>query len=228
MSSRERRVEEWFEVPMLVVTVLLIFTLLTPLFFDLGPTYTALFALLNLLIWLAYYVELFTKLAVAKNKLHGLRRNWFLCFIAISPLFLPFRAIRLSRLISVFRLLGLQRYIKKMKKQVQELVYNVEYILITLGVFSILAALMMWQVESRFAGDITNLPDALWWAVITITTIGYGDIIPSSDQGKILGAIVSLMGTALFMVFVARVTTLFVDNKEYESLKRLIKEQNKS
>jgi len=227
MTAHERRVEEWFEVPMLVVTLLLIVTLLVPVVFDLSPSTTAIFALLNLLVWFAYYIELGTKLFVSKNKIHGLRRNWFLCLIAVSPLFLPFRAIRLSRLVSVFRLLGFQRYLNKLKSGIRDIVYSVEKILITLGIFSALAALMMWQVELRFDGNITSLPDALWWAVITVTTIGYGDMVPSSDQGKVLGAIVGLLGTVLFMVFVARVTTLFVSNKEYESLKRLIKEQNK-
>ena len=80
----------------------------------------------------------------------------------------------------------------------------------------------------RFDGSITSLYDSLWWAVITITTIGYGDVIPSSPQGKVFGGIVSLLGTILFMIFVARVTTMFVHNKEISDLKRVIEQQNRS
>ena len=60
MNSRkeEKKVEEWFEMPMLLVTLLLIFTLLIPILFELPRVWQILFATANLLIWLAFYIEL--------------------------------------------------------------------------------------------------------------------------------------------------------------------------
>ena len=110
-----------------------------------------------------------------------------------------------------------------MRSSLRELIYNIEYILITFTIFIFCSAFIMWQIEAHFDGSIISLADALWWSVITITTIGYGDVIPTSAEGKVVGAIVSLLGTILFMVFVARVTTLFVHDKDIDTLKRMIK-----
>jgi voltage-gated potassium channel len=213
MTSLERRVERWFEWPMIFVTLLLIFTLLMPLLFELPPFWIETFAIANLIIWLAFYVELGFKFAVSANWKETLKRNWFLCIIAISPLFLSFRLIYLSRLVGLTRVLGLQKLVNKLNQQVRRLVHSVEYILLTLAIFIVISAFVMWQVGSRFGGAIVTLPDALWWSVVTVTTIGYGDIIPLSLEGRVVGAIIALMGVVLFMVFVAKVTSVFIKNK---------------
>jgi voltage-gated potassium channel len=59
--------------------------------------------------------------------------------------------------------------------------------------------------------DFRSLPDALWWAVQTITTVGYGDIVPRHTEGRVIGAIVMLMGIALIAVVTATVTAALVD-----------------
>lgn len=228
LTARERLVEDWFELPMLVVTVCLALTLAVPALFALPDTWVRVFALLNVLIWSTFYLELFAKFAVAKSKLAMLKRNWSLVVITVMPVFLSLRLMRLSRLVSLLRFLRLQKSVAKLRKSARELVYNIEYILITISIFIVSTAFIMWQVEMRFDGSITSLYDSLWWAVITITTIGYGDVIPSSPQGKVFGGIVSLLGTILFMIFVARVTTMFVHNKEISDLKRVIEQQNRS
>ena len=211
---------------MLVVTVLLGVTLAVPILMPLSKEWAGIFAFLNLAIWCTFYIELAVKFYVAKSKFEALRRNWVLVLIAIAPLFLSLRFLRLSRLIGLIRFFRLQKSVSRLRKSVRELIYNIEYIFLTILIFILSAGFIMWQVEVRFDGSITSLADSLWWAVITITTIGYGDVIPSSPQGKMLGAIVSLIGTILFMIFVARVTTMFVQNKEARALRQVIERQN--
>lgn len=227
LTARERRVEDWFELPMIIVTLLLVFTLAAPLLVPMPDTWQRVFAFLNLAIWCTFYIELFVKFYVAKSKSAALKRNWSLVLIAIAPLFLSLRLMRVSRLVRLVRFLRLQKSVERLHKGLRELIYNIEYILITIVIFIFCAGFLMWQVEYRFDGSIVSFADSLWWAVITITTIGYGDVIPSSPQGKIVGAIVSLLGTILFMVFVARVTTMFVQDKEISELKRVIQKQNR-
>lgn len=225
LTAKERRVEDWFEPPMIVVTVILVFTLLIPVLFPLSVFWLKVFAAVNFIIWFAFYIELFTKLYVAKNKLSAMKRNWWLVVIAIAPLFVPFRLMRLSRLIGFVRLFRLQKAVQHLRKGARDLIYNIEYILIAFAIFSFCAAFIMWRIEVSYDGSILSLADALWWSVITITTIGYGDVIPSSNEGKVLGALVSLLGTILFMVFVARVTTLFVHDKDIDILKKMLRKK---
>lgn len=213
---------------MIAVTILLIVTLAIPLLLDLPAPWMQFFAFLNLGIWCTFYIELFVKLYVSHDKVVALKRNWVLVVILVAPLFLSFRFVRISRLVSLVRFTRLQKYVRKLRRGIQELIYNIEYILITLLACVFVTAFVMWQIELRFDGTITSLPDALWWAVITITTIGYGDVIPSSPEGKVFGAVASLLGTVLFMVFVARVTTLFIRNKDTAAIKRMIRESKGS
>ena len=228
LTAREKRVEDWFEVPMLLVTIFLVITLAAPFLFDLPPAWVSLLAFLNLLIWFSFYVELFTKVYVAKSKRQALRRNWTLVVIAVAPLFLPFRLVRISKLLGLIRFLHLYHYVNKLRKSVREVIYNVEYILMAFVGFIFASAFVMWRIEEQFDGSIGSMGEALWWSAITVTTIGYGDVVPDSPEGKIFGGIVSVLGTVLFMVFVARVTTLFVHDKEIDSLKRLVKQQKKT
>ncbi|MFT7645061.1 MAG: voltage-gated potassium channel [Candidatus Paceibacteria bacterium] len=220
LTKREQRVEDWFEPIMLTVTLLLVLTLAIPFIFSLPTTWVKVFAILNLLIWCTFYIELFVKVFVAKSKVGALKRNWALIIITIAPLFIPFRLMRLSRLLPFVRFIRLQNTIGHLKRSVRELIYNVEYILITFVIFILVSAFVMWQVEVNFDGSITSLADALWWSVMTVTTIGYGDVVPQSQEGKVVGGVVSLIGTILFIIFVVRITTMFVYDKEMVALKK--------
>jgi voltage-gated potassium channel Kch len=78
--------------------------------------------------------------------------------------------------------------------------------------FTMIAALVA-GVVVRLAdpGDFRSLPDALWWSVQTIKTVGYGDIVPRHTEGRVIAAIVMLMGIALIAVVTATVTATLVN-----------------
>lgn len=213
LTVLEKRVEDLFEWPMIFVTLLLIITMLIPALFELSPNWTETFAVANLVIWLAFYFELGVKFAVSSDWKETFKRDWFLCVIVLSPLFLSFRLVYVSRLVGLTRILGLQKIVRRLNNKIRSLVYSVEYILLTLFVYILISAFVMWQVELRYGGSITTLSDALWWSVVTITTIGYGDIIPASMEGRIVGSLIAMLGVVLFMIFVAKVTSVFLQRK---------------
>jgi voltage-gated potassium channel Kch len=57
--------------------------------------------------------------------------------------------------------------------------------------------------------DIQNIPQAIWWAIITITTVGYGDLVPISFPGKIIGAFALVFGVLLLSLPVAIIGNKF-------------------
>ena len=71
----------------------------------------------------------------------------------------------------------------------------------------VLAAVAMWVFDRR---DFPNLGRSLWWAVQTVTTVGYGDETPRTVAGRIIAAIVMLQGVAFLAVIAATITSAFV------------------
>ncbi len=79
------------------------------------------------------------------------------------------------------------------------------------GVTALLAVgtgVIAWLIDRR---DFPTVGDGIWWSVETLTTVGYGDIVPHTTWGRILGASVMLFGITFISFLVATVTSVFVD-----------------
>src|SRR5664280_598244 len=84
--------------------------------------------------------------------------------------------------------------------------------LVFLVVLVVLAAAAMYDVERRApSGNIKTFPDALWWAITTVTTVGYGDRYPTTGTGRLVGGALMLVGIALLGVITASIAAWFVD-----------------
>ncbi|MGA2330112.1 MAG: ion transporter [Bryobacteraceae bacterium] len=128
--------------------------------------------------------------------------------LAILPFYAPMliafdlRFLRAVRLFRVFRLLKVARYSKAMnslgdvlKAQRAELGVTVIAVLL----FLLIASTIMFDVEHEAQPNtFPDIPSAMWWGVVTLTTVGYGDIYPITPLGKFLGAIIALLGIGLF------------------------------
>lgn len=209
----EDRVDAFLEWPMLMLTALLIPVFAIPILFDLSSFWVRVFYYADIAIWIAFYLEMFIKLVVSNNYLQTLKKNWFLVIILLLPAFRIFRLVWLARYLRFIRLLRLQSLVNHLKESTRKLINNLEYIVVGLVSVVLVASFSMWQIEAKTGGVIDTFGEALWWSVITITTVGYGDIVPSTSSGKIFGAIISFIGIIIFMVIVARITALFVESK---------------
>jgi voltage-gated potassium channel len=128
--------------------------------------------------------------------------------IAILPFYLPMivgvdmRIVRVFRLFRVFRIFKLGRYSKAMKmvghviKDQKEELLIVVFIMLFLMIIS--SSLMYFVEGAVQPGNFRNIPQTMWWAVSALTTVGYGDVVPITILGKVLGAIISILGIALF------------------------------
>jgi voltage-gated potassium channel len=127
--------------------------------------------------------------------------------LAILPFYLPLvivvdlRYLRILRLFRLFRVLKLKRYHKSL--DIMAAVFNSEKekifmtIFIT-GLLLLLASSMMYSIENAVQPDkFPNIPATLWWAVATLTTVGYGDVYPITVAGKILSGIIAILGIGL-------------------------------
>jgi voltage-gated potassium channel len=141
--------------------------------------------------------------------------------LSILPFYLPFvfpvdlRVLRSLRIIRLLRVFKIGRYTSALtvigqvfRKKAHQLMSS----LLVLFMLMTIAAVMMYNVESVAQPDkFTNVFSALWWAVSTITTVGYGDLYPITVVGQLLGMIISFLGIALVAVPTGIISAGFVE-----------------
>jgi len=127
---------------------------------------------------------------------------------AILPFYLPMiipldlRFIRAVRLFRLFRLFKLGRYSKALlllkkvlKEKKEELILIIFVVILLLIIFSSL----MYFIEKEAQPEaFSSIPEAMWWGIITLTTVGYGDVYPITPLGKIIGALIAFLGIGIF------------------------------
>ena len=126
-----------------------------------------------------------------------------------------FRLARLSRLARIMRLLGGQ----KRKELIEDVVKNRGQYALFITVLSAMivmtvSSVMVLQFESRSDGNIQTGGDALWWALVTITTVGYGDYFPITALGRLTGAMVMLAGVGIIGALASILASLLVPSAE--------------
>lgn len=122
-------------------------------------------------------------------------------------LFVDLRFLRLFRIIKLVRYFrSLRMLARVVRRKQEELTMVLALILIVLFVFSTL----MYYVENAAQPDkFSSIFASMWWAVITLSTVGYGDICPVTNLGKILSGFISILGIGIFALPTAIISTGF-------------------
>ena len=141
--------------------------------------------------------------------------------LAIIPFYLPFlvavdmRFVRVLRVVRLLRLLKLGRYLRSVSLFGKVLRDRRDELLITVMMTSLLllvASILMYYVEGEAQSDkFPNILSSLWWAVVTLTTIGYGDVVPVTGLGRLLSGLVAVMGIGLVAVPTGIVSSGFIE-----------------
>ncbi len=159
--------------------------------------------------WLAFAVDLLLGIVTSENKVAYLKRHP----LEIASVLLPFlRPLRLMRVIS-FGGLALQKI--AIGRQFAIMVK----VAITTVFIAYIAAVQITITERAVEGsNIKTFADGLWWAVTTVTTVGYGDRFPTTTEGRLLAVMLMFMGISLVGVITASVAAWFVKmNQDEES-----------
>lgn len=131
-------------------------------------------------------------------------------FLAIFPIVfiiiggLDFRALMLIRFFRMLRIFKLRRYAHALNTLTEIIKDKKEELIITFATIFILlivASSLMYIFEHEAQPEVfSSIPATMWWGVATLSTVSYGDMIPITVLGKILGSCIAIMGVAMFAI----------------------------
>jgi voltage-gated potassium channel len=204
-----RKVTKFWSLTLTLLAVLFLVVFSIPAFIiDLSENAQNSIELVQWICWLAFALDLFIGLLTSKNKKDYLVKHP----LELLSVLLPFlRPLRLMRVIS-FGGLALQKI--ALGKQFAITVK----VALTAVFVSYIAAVQITISERNVEGsNIKSFSDGLWWAVTTVTTVGYGDRFPTTTEGRILAVMLMLVGISLVGVITASVASWFVRLSQEES-----------
>ena len=136
-------------------------------------------------------------------------------FELLLPGTLDFRFLRALRLMRLFRLLRIGSLADAFATLARVVQGRRPALVVTLAVVivaMVLSAGAMYLVEHEYSGSpFTSIPRAMWWAIVTITTVGYGDIVPISAAGKAIAGFVAFLGICALALPVGIISSGYLD-----------------
>jgi voltage-gated potassium channel len=152
--------------------------------------------------------------------------------LAILPVYLSFfiantqllSVIRALRLLRVIRILKLGRYLAEaefLRESIKASAAKIQIFLFTVLTIVLVMGTLMFVIEGP-ANGFTSIPAAMYWAIVTLTTVGFGDITPVTPWGQLMASLIMLMGYAIIAVPTGIVSSEMTKRRRpdhYEKLK---------
>jgi len=198
------------ELPMLVITLLWIPVLVWPLIWSVHGSAAETLAFIDYTVWALFALEYLIKLYLSPERWKFVGSHILDLFVVAVPFL---RILRLGRITQVAKV-GV--VVKRGSLRVKSVATHqgLHFVLPAIGVIILASAGVVTIAERNAQGStIQNLGDGLWWAIVTVATVGYGDISPVTPIGRGVAVLLMLAGIGLIGVLTATVASYFVGEK---------------
>jgi voltage-gated potassium channel len=175
---------------------------------------------------IVFTLEYLARIYIADKKLKFIFSFFgIIDLLAILPFYLAFgvdlRSLRVLRMFRLFRLLKLVRYNKAMRHFTKAMLIAREQIILFMAVTLVLiyfSAVGIYYFENEAQPDhFASVFDSLWWSIVTLTTVGYGDVYPITPGGKIFTFFILLIGLGIVAVPTGIISSSLTKAVELES-----------
>jgi voltage-gated potassium channel len=187
----ERRTEWPLAILALIFLAAYAWPILQP---DISPIWRHACTVIDILIWVVFVAEFIARLVLAERRVQYAGRHIPDVLMVAIPMLRP---LRLLRFLVLLRMIN-RRATATLHGRI------VAYVVASAGLVLLISALAVLEAErSHPLANINTFGDALWWAVTTMSTVGYGDRYPTTTDGRVIGAGLMVAGIALLGVITA-------------------------
>lgn len=181
----------------------------------LSPGLQKAFDNLDLSILIIFAVDYFVRLSLSKSKLKFIKENIIelISIIPFNSLFQTVRVLRIARLLRFMRIFRFSSFAIMLYRKIGKFAKTNNFHYVFLITFT---TLIIGSLGISIAENMT-FTDALWWSFVTTTTVGYGDISPSTSLGRIIAVILMIIGIGFLGMLTGTISTFFITNKETKS-----------
>ena len=214
MEDNEQKGLTFLDVLIVILSVYVLLALLADSYFNLSPEVSNLLSIIDNIICIFFLYDFFYRLIKAPSKKKFIKWGWVDLVSSIPAI----EVLRYGRLIRLFRLLRVLRAFRSVKYLTKHLFKNrtqgtFATVAITALLMIIFGSISILQVEQDVNSNIKTAEDAIWWAFVTITTVGYGDKFPVTTEGRVIAAFLMTTGVGLFGTFTGFIASWFMGDK---------------
>lgn len=178
---------------------------------EIGKNYSEFFFVIEWVVTILFTIEYLTRIWISPKPLKYIFSFWGLIdFLSIVPTYLSFIIagyhyfiiVRIFRLLRVFRILKLARFNSETHFLVGALrnsIYKLSIFLFAVVSIVVFLGTIIYVIEGGGEG-FTSIPQSIYWAVVTVTTVGYGDVVPHTVLGKFISSIAMIIGYGIIAV----------------------------
>ncbi|MFM1879553.1 MAG: hypothetical protein RLZZ241_2419 [Bacteroidota bacterium] len=214
---------KWFDLILLAVIILSVLLVMLESVQEVDAKYHRLLWNLEWGITFLFTIEYIARILCIRKPIHYILSFYgIIDLLATVPMYLSFLvagsqvllAVRALRLLRVFRILKLVQFIgeaTQLKTALKASRTKIAVFIYVVIILSVLLGTLMYLIESEAAG-FTSIPRSIYWTIVTLTTVGYGDIAPQTTLGQLIATVIMILGYGIIAVPTGIVTAEFTKN----------------
>jgi voltage-gated potassium channel len=203
-----------YEVFILLLSVLSVGNLLIVVFAPVGGPAREVVLTMDAIITPIFLGDFLYRLLTAHSRRGYFLRGWgWADLLASIPMFRIFRVFRIVRVVRLLRSYGARRFLADLSEARASATFLLTIFLVIVVVEAAGATIYVAEGSSPDA-NIKTSGDAIWWGLVTITTVGYGDRFPTTGWGRIIGVFLLFAGIGLFSVLTGFIANAFLAPRE--------------
>jgi voltage-gated potassium channel len=206
------------DLPLTILALLWLPVLVLPYVATLPSDVNDTFEAINYLVWAAFVVDYLTRLYLVPDRRNFFTHHLLDLAVVVLPVLRPLRALRLLRLLTLTRVgVVLANALTRLRALLTHKGLHYVLLAVTMIIFACAGLVLSFEAHAK-GSNIHNFANAIWWAMVTVTTVGYGDRYPVTAGGRGVAVVLMLVGIGLIGVLTATVASYFVEQQEDDNI----------